>query len=166
MKSIILKASEPYITKVKEQIFSLEQALALYRLHNGFYPSTEQGLQALLKAPTNSPIPNHYQEGGYIKSIPQDVWGKPYIYRNYGDEIQIISYGLDGKEGGEGINSAFIFGIQEFKRVCNFSAPHLAMFMPLKHRKLMMKMVVIMESTSYRKMRFLEIENFCRVIMA
>ena len=48
-------------------------------MHNGFYPSTEQGLQTLVTIPTISPLPKHYQEGGYMKRIPKDAWGNPYI---------------------------------------------------------------------------------------
>lgn len=78
----------------------------MYRLHNGFYPSTEQGLQALVTSPTTPPLPTkHYQEGGYLKRVPNDAWGNPFVYRNFETEIQIMSYGRDGKKGGEGLDA-------------------------------------------------------------
>ena len=92
-------------TTARTQIKGLEDAAELYRLHNGFYPSTQQGLDALVKAPTTSPVPKRYQEGGYIKSVPDDPWGNPYIYRNKNGRVQIVSTGPDGEEGGEGNNA-------------------------------------------------------------
>ena len=77
----------------------------MYRMHNGFYPSTQQGLEALVTAPTTSPVPKHYQEGGYLKKVPDDPWGNPYVYRNSNGRITITSYGPDGEEGGEGVNA-------------------------------------------------------------
>ena len=62
-------------------------------------------LDALVKAPTTSPVPKRYQEGGYIKSVPDDPWGNPYIYRNKNGRVQIVSTGPDGEEGGEGNNA-------------------------------------------------------------
>ena len=90
------------IIAIMQQIKEIEQALDIYRLHNGFYPSTEQGLEALLTKPTTNPQPKKYVEGGYIKIFPLDPWGNPFIYRNSGDNghIDIISCGPDGIEGG------------------------------------------------------------------
>ncbi|NLL36352.1 MAG: type II secretion system major pseudopilin GspG [Fretibacterium sp.] len=92
-------------TTAQTQISSLENALEMYNLHNGFYPSTQQGLEALVKAPTTSPIPKNFLEGGYLKKVPEDPWGNPYIYRNRSGRIEIISMGPDGEEGGEGKNA-------------------------------------------------------------
>ena len=93
----------------KAQIENFVQALELYRLHSGFYPTTQQGLQALVQKPTTSPTPKKYPEGGYISSnkVPDDPWGNPYIYRCPGErgEIDIISTAEDGEEGGEGYNA-------------------------------------------------------------
>ncbi len=94
-------------TKAKIQIRNFQQALDLFKLDNGFYPTTEQGLEALVKKPTISPIPPRYREEGYIDKIPKDPWGNPYIYicpGKYG-EYDIISYGADGEPGGEGKNA-------------------------------------------------------------
>ena len=99
------QVAEAQRTTAQTQIRSLEDALEMYRLHNGFYPSTQQGLDALVKAPTTSPVPKRYAEGGYIKKVPDDPWGNPYIDRNDNGRIRIISTGPDGEEGGEGVNA-------------------------------------------------------------
>ncbi len=99
------QVAEAQRTAAQTQIRSLEDALEMYRLHNGFYPSTQQGLDALVKAPSTSPVPKRYAEGGYIKKVPDDPWGNPYIYRNDNGHIRIISTGPDGEEGGEGVNA-------------------------------------------------------------
>ncbi|MBH9718917.1 type II secretion system major pseudopilin GspG [Burkholderia contaminans] len=80
------------------------QALKLYRLDNGRYPSQEQGLTALVQKPTIDPVPNNWKDGGYIERLPNDPWGNSYKYLNPGahGEIDVFSYGADGKEGGEG----------------------------------------------------------------
>ena len=99
------QVAEAQRTTAQTQIRSIEDALEMYRMHNGFYPSTQQGLEALVTAPTTSPVPKRYSEGGYLKKVPDDPWGNPYVYRNQNGRIQIISYGPDGEEGGEGINA-------------------------------------------------------------
>ncbi|WP_175888361.1 type II secretion system major pseudopilin GspG [Burkholderia contaminans] len=79
------------------------QALKLYRLDNGRYPSQEQGLAALVQKPTIDPVPNNWKDGGYIERLPNDPWGNSYKYLNPGahGEIDVFSYGADGKEGGD-----------------------------------------------------------------
>jgi len=93
-------------TQTRTQIRNLEQALKLFKLDNGFYPSTEQGLKALVEKPAAGRIPATYPEGGYMEKgkIPLDAWGNPFIYLSPGlfGEFDIISLGRDGKEGGEG----------------------------------------------------------------
>jgi general secretion pathway protein G len=88
----------------KQDVAALMQALKLYRLDNGRYPSSDQGLGALSAKPTTEPIPNNYKTGGYIERLPKDPWGNPYIFANPGvhGEIDVMSYGADGKPGGEG----------------------------------------------------------------
>ena len=83
------------------QIRELENTLDIYRLHNGFYPTTEQGLEALVNKPTTNPQPKKYVDGGYLKKLPIDPWGNPFIYRNPGEKgtIDIISTGPSGEEG-------------------------------------------------------------------
>ena len=86
------------------QIAQLEQTLGLYYLDNGFYPTTAQGLEALVTKPTLQPEPLNYAEGGYMKKTPKDAWGRDFIYACPGEhgEYDIISYGADGQEGGDG----------------------------------------------------------------
>ena len=94
----------------KTQIRSLEGALDAFKLDNGFYPTTDQGLSALIKKPEVGRIPEKWKEGGYLKParIPKDPWGKDYLYfspGNEGREYEIVSYGPDGEQGGEGKNA-------------------------------------------------------------
>jgi general secretion pathway protein G len=86
-------------------ISSLKQALKLYNLDNQRYPSTEQGLQALVSKPTVGQIPPNWKTGGYIERLPNDPWGNPYQYVQpgiKGGEFDVFSYGKDNKPGGEG----------------------------------------------------------------
>lgn len=103
---IIGRTDDARIAEARLQIKNFETALKLFKLDNGFYPSTEQGLEALITKPTTGRIPPNYREGGYLeqKKIPLDPWGNPYIYLCPGihGDYDIISYGADGKEGGEG----------------------------------------------------------------
>ena len=89
------------------QIRSFEEALGIFKLENGFFPSTEQGLKALVEKPTVGRIPAHYKDGGYIRKIPLDPWGQPYLYLSPGvhGEYDLFSYGPDGESGGEGDNA-------------------------------------------------------------
>ncbi len=91
-------------TKAEVQIRGFEQALASFKLDNGFFPSTEQSLQALVEKPNSGRIPTHYRDKGYMKKIPLDPWDNPYVYMSPGlhDDYDIISYGPDGVAGGEG----------------------------------------------------------------
>ena len=104
------KPDEARVTKAKNDIMALETALKMYKIDNGMYPTTIQGLKALIKKPTTPPIPQHYRKGGYLDSeeVPKDPWGNPYIYRSPGQNgrpFEIISLGADGKPGGEGVNA-------------------------------------------------------------
>ena len=94
--------------KAKMQIESLETTLKLYKLDNGIYPETEQGLQALIEQPQTGKIPKSWREGGYLEKgrLPKDPWGNNFIYLSPGTygEYDIISYGSDGVQGGEGKN--------------------------------------------------------------
>ncbi|TAN37632.1 MAG: type II secretion system protein GspG, partial [Nitrospirae bacterium] len=84
----------------------LETALKLYKMDNGSYPDTEQGLDALITKPATGRVPAKYKEGGYLEQrrIPADPWGNPYLYVSPGihGDFDIISFGADGKEGGTG----------------------------------------------------------------
>ena len=98
------------VETTKVQIRSLESALDAFKLDNGFYPTTDQGFDALIKKPEAGRIPNKWREGGYLKParIPKDPWGKDYVYFSPGSEgreYEIISYGADNEPGGEGNNA-------------------------------------------------------------
>jgi general secretion pathway protein G len=91
-------------TKAILDIRALEESLGLFKLDNGYFPATEQGLQALVVKPSTGRIPSKYPEGGYLKKIPLDPWDGAYIYLSPGvhDSFDIISLGADGEAGGEG----------------------------------------------------------------
>lgn len=93
--------------KVKQDIRAIESALDLYKLDNYRYPTTDQGLQALVEKPTSGPEPDNYKEGGYLRELPRDPWGNRYQYLNPGEhgEVDIYSLGADGVPGGEGNNA-------------------------------------------------------------
>lgn len=95
------------ITRAQSDIRTIEAALNMYRLDNFQYPSTEQGLQALVTRPTGQPEPRNWSAGGYIRTLPSDPWGNPYQYLNPGvrSDIDIWSWGADGQPGGEGMNA-------------------------------------------------------------
>jgi len=95
------------VSKAKHDINALESALDVYRLDNFVYPTTDQGLEALVSPPSITPEPPNWKQGGYIKRLKKDPWGSDYLYLNPGEngEIDIYSLGADGAPGGEGINA-------------------------------------------------------------
>jgi len=99
------RTEEAQLVKAKVDIESIITALKLYKLDNGSYPTTEQGLSALIEAPSTEPLPRKYQKGGYLEkgSVPKDPWSNEYIYLSPGvhDDFDIISYGKDKVPGGE-----------------------------------------------------------------
>ena len=101
------KTDTARIQKVKTDIAALESALDLYKLDNYNYPTTDQGLEALVNNPGSDPVPANYQEGGYIKKLRKDPWQRDYLYLSPGEhgEVDIYSLGADGVEGGEGANA-------------------------------------------------------------
>ncbi len=105
---LMSRPEQARVVKAKNDIRAIETALKLYKLDNGFYPTTEQGLKALVKKPQTPPIPQNYRPNGYLDKVPKDPWGHPYIYRSPGDNgrpYEIISYGADGKPGGTGYDA-------------------------------------------------------------
>ena len=92
------------VEKARADVALLEQAMESYRLENLAYPRTEDGLQALLKAPAGLARPERYRQGGYIRRLPDDPWGNPYQYAYPGrsGRFDIYSHGADGVAGGEG----------------------------------------------------------------
>lgn len=105
---IMGKPEEARRLKARMDIASLETTLKMYKLDNGLYPSTEQGLQALIEAPTIGQLPRKWREGGYLEKgkIPMDPWENEFIYLSPGlhGDYDLISYGIDGQPGGEGNN--------------------------------------------------------------
>ena len=101
---IISRPDEARVIAAKQDIASVMQALKLYRLDNQRYPTTEQGLQALVARPAAAPVPLNWKAGGYLERLPKDPWGNLYQYLNPGvhGEIDIFSFGADGAPGGEG----------------------------------------------------------------
>ena len=94
------------ITKAKQDIQAMVTALEMYKLQNYNYPSTDQGLEALITAPSGQPEARNWKKGGYIDRLPADPWGNPYKYLNPGVHglIDVFSLGADGSSGGEEIN--------------------------------------------------------------
>jgi general secretion pathway protein G len=95
------------VTKAKQDIRALESALNLYRLDNYVYPTTDQGLEALVRRPTSPPEPRNWKDGGYLDRLPKDPWGNDYVYLNPGvrGSVDIYSLGADGAPGGDGMNA-------------------------------------------------------------
>ena len=91
----------------KADLGALVQSIKLYRIDNGFYPGTDQGLGALAQRPTTNPAPGNWKQGGYLERVPKDPWGSDYQYLNPGvkSEIDVFSLGADRARGGEGSNA-------------------------------------------------------------
>jgi general secretion pathway protein G len=95
------------VSSAKTQIGNFATALETYKLDNGNYPTTEQGLLALVEKPGSDPIPQSYASKGYLnsKSVPVDPWKRAYVYTSDGNEFLIVTLGADGKEGGTEFNA-------------------------------------------------------------
>lgn len=104
---IMDRPNEARVVAAKHDIGTVVAALKLYKLDNGRYPTTEQGLQALVEKPTSEPVPANWKSGGYLEKMPKDPWGHDYLYLNPGikREIDVMSYGADGQQGGEGFDA-------------------------------------------------------------
>jgi len=105
--TVVNKVDEAKVAKAKHDINALEAALAMYRVDNSRYPTTEQGLQALVSQP-NDPTIKHWRQGGYLQRITKDPWGNDYQYANpgqHGKDYDLFTYGADGTQGGEGIDA-------------------------------------------------------------
>ena len=101
---LMSRTGESRVAAARVDISTVMQALKLYKLDNQRYPTTEQGLQALLAKPTSGPAANGWKAGGYLEKMPKDPWGNPYQYLSPGvkGEVDIISLGADGQPGGSG----------------------------------------------------------------
>jgi general secretion pathway protein G len=110
MPRFLGRTEEARRTKAIVQIRNIESALKLFKLDNGFYPTTEQGLEALVINPTVGEIPKHWKEGGYMEKgkVPLDPWGNPFQYLSPGindPDYDLFSLGADGEIGGEDRNA-------------------------------------------------------------
>jgi general secretion pathway protein G len=105
--TVLNQADDARVQKAYADFKAIETALKLYRLDNYVYPTTEQGLTALIEASNLDPAPRNFKRGGYLDSLPQDPWGRPYLYLSPGErgEVDIYSLGADGLPGGEGQNA-------------------------------------------------------------
>ncbi|MET0152063.1 MAG: type II secretion system major pseudopilin GspG [Candidatus Binatia bacterium] len=103
--NVIGQTDNARITKAKADLKQIEQGLHLYKLDNGIYPTTDQGLAALVQKPTSAPQPRKYNAEGYIQKIPEDPWGNPYVYLSDGQSFVLRCFGGDGEQGGEGKNA-------------------------------------------------------------
>ena len=103
--NVLDRADDARVTAARTDISNLGQALKLYKLDNQRYPTSEQGLQALLVKPTSGPLPLNWKP--YLEKLPNDPWGRPYQYLNPGikGEMDVLSFGADGQAGGEGKNA-------------------------------------------------------------
>ena len=104
---VMSRPDEARVVAARQDIASLLQALKLYRLDNLRYPTTEQGLAALVTRPTIPPVPPNWKPGGYLERLPRDPWGNPYQYLSPGlrGEVDVFSFGADGTAGGEGFDA-------------------------------------------------------------
>ena len=104
--NVIGRVDDAQITKAKAEISNIENAMKFYRLDNFNYPTTEQGLDALVNKPADPNVKN-WKSGGYLDRLPADPWGNPYIYLSPGNqgEIDIYTLGRNGQPGGEGVDA-------------------------------------------------------------
>jgi len=101
------RPDEARVAAARQDIFTIMQSLKLYKLDNRRYPTTEQGLAALVQKPSQAPVPQSWSAGGYLEKLPNDPWGQPYQYLNPGlhGEIDVMSFGADGQPGGQGADA-------------------------------------------------------------
>jgi general secretion pathway protein G len=105
--TVLNRADEARVQKVYADFANIETALKLYRLDNFIYPSTEQGMEALVDPSGLDPVPRNFKDGGYLERVPVDPWGRPYLYLSPGEngDFDLYSLGADGLSGGEDQNA-------------------------------------------------------------
>jgi general secretion pathway protein G len=110
--NVIGRPDEARVTVARTDIRTIASSLEMYRLDNRRYPSTAQGLEALVARPTAPPAPPNWASGGYLAQVPVDPWGNSYVYRSPGDgaPYELISLGADGQPGGEGVDADLSHG--------------------------------------------------------
>ena len=103
--NILSRPDTARIQAAQTDLRALSQTLEIYRLDNFQYPSSEQGLESLVDKPSGFPEPKNWNPEGYLKKLPTDPWGSPYLYEKTGSSYSLISLGADGQEGGEGFDA-------------------------------------------------------------
>jgi general secretion pathway protein G len=103
--ALLGQAGQARIDAANTDLTTIAKSLDIYKLDNFQYPSTDQGLEALVTKPSGSPEPKNYKSSGYVKKLPIDPWGNPYQYINEGSDYEVYSMGADGQEGGEEDNA-------------------------------------------------------------
>ena len=101
----VSRPDEARAVKAKQDVLAIQSALDLYKLDNGVYPSTDQGLLALVEKPNSTPTPTNWKQ--YLKSLPKDPWNRDYLYLNPGEhgEVDVFTLGADGQPGGTGADA-------------------------------------------------------------
>jgi general secretion pathway protein G len=102
---IMSRPEQARMVKAKQDILAIQSGLDLYKLDNGIYPTTDQGLEALVTKPSSAPAPTNWKSDGYLQKLPIDPWGEAYQYLNENEKLKIFSYGPKGKEGGSEIGN-------------------------------------------------------------
>ena len=102
---IIGRTDEARIVKARADIKAIEEALNMYKLDSGIYPTTEQGLIALVEEPDTGNIPRHWREDGYLERVPVDPWDNEFLYASDGRQYVLRSLGADAEEGGDGVDA-------------------------------------------------------------
>lgn len=102
---IMSRPEQARLVKVKQDILAIQSALNLYKLDNSIYPTTDQGLQALVTKPSSPPVPRNWKEEGYLDEVPQDPWGLAYQYINDNGKLRIFSFGPMGQDGNSEIGN-------------------------------------------------------------
>ncbi len=103
--NILSRPDTARVQAAQTDLRALSQTLEIYRLDNFQYPSSEQGLESLVDKPSGFPEPKNWNPEGYLKKLPTDPWGSPYLYEKAGSSYSLISLGADGQEGGEGFDA-------------------------------------------------------------
>lgn len=102
---IMSRPEQARMVKVKQDIMAIQSALDLYKLDSSVYPTTDQGLQALVTKPTTQPVPRNWKSEGYLQDLPIDPWGEAYQYLNDDGKAKIFSFGPKGKDGNSEIGN-------------------------------------------------------------
>ena len=105
MPNILSRPDTARVQAAQTDLRALSQTLEIYRLDNFQYPSSEQGLESLVDRPSGFPEPKNWNPEGYLKKLPTDPWGSPYLYEKTGSSYSLVSLGADGQEGGEGFDA-------------------------------------------------------------